>query len=38
MYDLNKKSIDTNVNKLLPEAFNQDIKLSWDLHEATLLQ
>jgi len=36
MYDLSKKSIDPNVNELLPEAFNQDIKLSWDLHEANL--
>jgi len=36
MYDLNKKSIDPNVNKLLPEIFNQNIKLSWDLHEANL--
>ena len=36
MYDLTKKSVDPNVNKLLPEAFNKDIKLSWDLHEANL--
>lgn len=36
MFDLSKKSIDPNVNKLLPEAFNKDIKLSWDLHEANL--
>jgi len=36
MYDLNKKSIDPNVNKFLPKAFDQNIKLSWDLHEANL--
>ncbi len=36
MYDLSKKSIDANVNKFLPKAFDQNIKLSWDLHEANL--